>query len=85
MHDPARAFAARVLRAHRDDRHLDDFELQDVAEALGLLHRVEVTAPCGDDCQCEEYGDFPQDCLRLTDAGKALLAEFPEKTGDGDE
>jgi hypothetical protein len=78
MRDPARAFAAKVLRAHRNDKHLDDFELQDAAAHLGLLGRVEVTAPCGDDCQCEGYGDFPQDCLRLTDAGKALLAEYPE-------
>jgi hypothetical protein len=45
----------------------DDLEggaAQDKAEALGLLVRVPVTKPCGENCFCAEYDDFPQECLR---------------------
>jgi hypothetical protein len=43
---------------------LDGGSVQDRAEEIGLLIRVRVTEPCGEDCNCTEYGDFPQMCLR---------------------
>lgn len=44
---------------------LDGGAAQDKAEELGLLIRVQVTESCGDRCVCAEYGDFPQECLRI--------------------
>jgi hypothetical protein len=42
---------------------LDGAELQDWGEELGLLKKVVRNAPCGEDCNCEEYGaEFPTDC-----------------------
>ena len=79
MTDPARAFAAKVLRAYNAKRVLGDVEQQDAALASGLLDWVTMQAPCDLSCACDAYGhDFPTDCLRLTDAAKALLAEYPE-------
>lgn len=46
------------------------FEMQ----RLGLLVKVPVTEPCGDGCNCAEYGDFQQDCLRLApDVERAMF------------
>ena len=44
---------------------LDGDSAQDKAEELGLLHRVHVLKPCSDNCECADYGDFPQECLRI--------------------
>lgn len=61
-------FARWVIREHRSSfTDLDGGSIQDKLEELGLLVRVEVTAPCGGNCTCEEYGEFPQVCLRLAD------------------
>ena len=46
---------------------LDGDSAQDKAEELGLLHRVHVLKPCSDNCACADYGDFPQECLRIID------------------
>lgn len=81
MTDPARAFAAKVLRARQSNMHMDQFQLQDAFEESGLFVRVVMQEPCGKHCQCVEWlyrDEFPVDCLRLTDAAKALLAEYPE-------
>jgi len=68
---PFEKFAIAVLEESRDE--LADLEggwLQDKAEEFGLLVRVPVTEPCGNDCRCE---DFPQDCLRYSPSVKKLL------------
>ena len=38
--------------------------LQEQLLASGVLMRVEVTEPCGEWCQCREWDDFPQTCVR---------------------
>ena len=61
-------FARWAIREHRSSfTDLDGGSIQDKLEALGLLVGVEVAEPCGDNCTCEEYGEFPQRCLRLAD------------------
>jgi len=62
-------FARWVIEQHRDE--LGDLEagtIQDKLEGLGLLVRVEVTGPCGEECRCAEYYDqWPAECLRLAE------------------
>ena len=62
-------WAIRQQREHCMD--LDGGDVQDKLEELGLLERVTVAESCGDHCRCAEYGDFPQDCLRLADGVQA--------------
>jgi len=65
------AFARAILEESREElADLDGGWLQDKAEELGLLVRVEVSEPCGDGCSCE---DFPQDCLRYSPAVQAAI------------
>ena len=52
------------LRGENIGNDLDGGSAQDKAEELGLLVRVPVTGSCGERCECAEYGDFPQMCLR---------------------
>ena len=53
---------------------IDGGEAQDEAERLGLLVRVTVNEPCGEECACAEYhGDPPFECLR-----RAALAQGRE-------
>jgi hypothetical protein len=59
------AFGLAVLEESRMElADLDGGWLQDKAEELGLLVRVTVAEPCGEQCRCAEYGDFPRECLR---------------------
>ena len=44
---------------------LDGGDVQDRALMLGLLVEVEVAEPCGESCNCAEWDDFPQSCMRL--------------------
>lgn len=44
---------------------IDGGWLQDTAFNYGLLEKVTVTEPCGDNCHCAEWDDFPQDCFRI--------------------
>jgi hypothetical protein len=74
-------FAILVLEESRDElTDLDGGWLQDTAEECGLLVRVEVTEPCGDVCQCAEYGDFPQECLRYPEEIKTLVDAMLKET-----
>lgn len=61
-----------VLEQTRGDyvgSDLNGGDIQDKAEELGLLVRVDVTEPCCEEhCHCAEYGEFPQQCLRYSDA-----------------
>ncbi len=66
-------FALAVLEESRDEPgDLDGGWIQDEAEKLGLLVRVEVVSSCGDSCNCA-YKDFPQDCLRYSPEVEALV------------
>ena len=68
---PLERFALAVLEESRDElADLDGGWLQDKAEELGLLVRVQVTEPCGEGCRCE---DFPQYCLRYSPEVAALV------------
>ena len=58
---------------------IDGDMIQDQAEKLGLLHRVRVTEPCSENCDCEEYDSFPQECLRLTEAAQKYVERNEEK------
>ena len=60
-------FALAVLEESRKElADLDGGWLQDKAEELGLLVRVQATAPCGDACRCAEWDEGPYDCLRYS-------------------
>ena len=73
---PLERYALTVLDAHRGSiGDLDGGFLQSKAEACGLLYCVEVAEPCGDHCPCAEYGDFPQQCLRLKPELEPKMAE----------
>lgn len=62
------AFARWVIHEHRSSMcDVGGGDIQDKLDQLGLLVSVRVTEPCGEDCPCAEYGDFPQDCLRLAE------------------
>lgn len=61
-------FARWVIAEHRSSfGDLDEGLIHDKLEQLGLLVEVEMTEPCGESCTCEEYGAFPQTCLRLAE------------------
>ena len=53
------AWCARKLRYSLGD--IDGGDVQDAMERSGVLVRQGVTEPCGEDCKCAEYGDFPHD------------------------
>lgn len=61
-----RAFAQAILKGWPDFDTYDGFDLQELATTHGLLAPIQVTEPCGEDCNCAEYGDFPTDCYRFT-------------------
>lgn len=73
---PFARYGAKVIEAHRDEiGDIDGGSLQEMAIECGLLHEVEVTEPCDpESCRCAEWDDFPQKCLRYTEAAKAALA-----------
>ena len=73
--EPIMHFALAVLEESRDSlADLDGGWLQDKAEEYGLLVRIAVDKPCHEDaCQCAEYGDFPQECLRYSEQVKTML------------
>lgn len=65
-------FARWVIREHRNSMgDVDGGSIQDKLQQLGILVSMPVIEPCGEDCPCAEYGEFPQECLRL--AGGVIL------------
>jgi len=79
-------FGIVVLEEHRQNEccDLDGGFLQDMAEKYGLLERVSVTEPCGENCACQEWDDFPQECLRYPAAIKAMIdAAIAQETPHG--
>lgn len=70
-------FGAWCLARQREDfADLDGWEIQEEAEAMGLLVRVPVTEACGDDCACAESGEFPTQCLRPTEDVWAMMRPY---------
>lgn len=62
-------FLRRCWDYAREGREIEGPDVQEWGHELGLLKLVTAPAPCGDHCQCEEYGvDFPTDCYRLVEA-----------------
>ena len=45
--------------------NMDGFDAQDFGERHGILIPVKVDEPCGVECACAAYGDFPLTCYRL--------------------
>jgi hypothetical protein len=69
-------FGIMVLAEARDSfGDIDGGWIQDAAETLGLLVRIQVTVPCGEECRCAEYGEFPQECLRPNPEIEAAITE----------
>lgn len=67
-------FARWAIVEHRNHcGDIDGASIQDKLVELGLLVEVAVTEPCGDNCSCVEYGDFPQTCLRVTEGVLPLV------------
>lgn len=56
-----REFAAWTMAAHLET--LEGCDIEDKAVELGLMDRVEAKEPCGEGCQCADYG-FPSTCYR---------------------
>lgn len=76
---PAVAKLSRLgLEVIRDREGVDGFELQDIATQAGVLVPTEVDKPCGENCACVDYDDFPQTCYRL-DEGVAALMRTTDK------
>ena len=61
---------------------IDGGAAQDQAEALGLLERVTVEEPCGEDCSCAEFhGDPPWECLREAEGVRAPNPVLTQEEG----
>lgn len=74
---PLEKFALAVLEESRDSlADLDGGWLQDKACEIGLLVAVRVDEPCGEECRCAEYGDFPHECFRYSLDTQMMLAEI---------
>lgn len=64
--EPLREFARWALHESSEGLSFDGADVQDKAVELGLLVEVEVEGPCGENCACAEFGDFPTNCYRLS-------------------
>jgi len=64
------------LDQDRGGIEIDGFDMQDKLYEFGLLEKVRVTESCGENCNCEEYGDFPSDCYRF---GEEVMARVKNK------
>ena len=59
------AFGAWAAEEFREDLgDVDGGSAQDAMERCGVLVAIEVTEPCGEECRCAEYGDWPMQCYR---------------------
>jgi len=68
-------FAQRVLGEWPDVGDVDGMDLQEIGEATGVLVAVEMTRPCGGDCNCNEYyspEEWPVKCYRLNLDGSVV-------------
>lgn len=70
------AWAAHEFRAELGD--VDGGSAQYAMQRCGVLVAVEVTEPCGEDCRCAEYGDWPMQCYRYAPGiADAIAARQP--------
>ena len=79
---PLARLGARALEASREAGEFDSADIQDEAVEVGAVAPVTVTAPCGEYCVCADYGGFPTECYRDTEAttrARALLAPRPKE------
>jgi hypothetical protein len=74
-----RSFAQKVVRASQEGYDVYGGDIQEWAVEQGLLAPVKVVEPCGEDCACAEWDDFPQTCYRFT------AALSPEGSTEGGE
>ncbi|WP_063822411.1 hypothetical protein [Burkholderia cenocepacia] len=69
-------FAGLVLKDHRNGGYpgdVDGGEIQGYAEQCGLIEERRVESPCGENCSCTDFGEFPTTCYFNTDLGKAVI------------
>ena len=59
-------FANKILQVAFDGNDLDGSDIQDIGVECGLLKEVMATEPCGENCVCAEYNDWPMECYRKT-------------------
>lgn len=67
-YDQLKQFAQWVLRpdcVYYED--LEGGEIQDQAEAHGLVVSTLIAEPCCEQCSCAGFADFPVTCYRLAD------------------
>lgn len=75
-----RKFAGRALgEARQFMSDVDGGDVQAWAVECGLLEEWTPTEPCGEQCECAEVADFPTQCFRLTETGKAALDTAKEQ------
>jgi hypothetical protein len=73
-------FGAAVIEEARGELgDLDGGWLQDKAVECGVLEPVTALAPCGDECRCAEYDDFPQECFQYPDDVRSALTKISEQ------
>ena len=58
-------FAREIIRMGWEC-DLDGSDIQDLAVKHGLLKPQTMEKPCGDNCACNDVGDFPTECFRFT-------------------
>lgn len=86
---PIERLACAVIDQHRNDGYPGDVDggwLQEEMQRLGMLREVPVTESCAvgehDNCVCEEYGEIPGNCTRLTpDMVKLMSVYRREESG----
>ena len=59
-------FANDILEIIWNGNGIDEETAQELGIKHGLLKEVVVTKPCGENCNCELYSDFPATCYQKT-------------------
>jgi len=62
--DKLRAFARDLLMT--PDLEIDEAVANHLGEEYGLLKTEMMAGPCGEQCACAEFAEFPTECLRYT-------------------
>lgn len=69
-------FAGEAIMAVRGSHIGSDWDggsIEESMERCGLIAKVRATEPCGEDCSCAEWDEFPQDCFRATPLGQSAI------------
>lgn len=61
-----KGFADAMLAISWDGCDADGAEIQELAEAHGLIGARLMTEKCGENCLCDEINNFPLECFRKT-------------------